>query len=72
MLKQSFTPQQENSAFLRYLKKCNVNEDLFFSAEYKRACSNYQPEVQWVKVVETLEPYPELKAADVSKASLIV
>lgn len=55
MLKQSFTPQQETSAFLRYLKRCNVSEDVFFNADNKRQCSNYQPEVQRVKVVDSLE-----------------
>jgi hypothetical protein len=35
MLKQSFTPQQETSSFLRYLRKCNVNEDVFFNGDHK-------------------------------------
>ena len=66
MLKQSFTPQQETSSFLKYLKKCNVNEDVFFNGDSKQACSNYQPVVERIKVVESIEPYPELKSSDVS------
>ena len=64
MLKQTFTPQQETSSFLRYLKKCNVNEDLCFTNDSKMACANFQPVVVRIKVVEN--EGNELKSPEVS------
>jgi glutamyl/glutaminyl-tRNA synthetase len=55
MMKNPYSKEQEaHSAFLSYLRKCNCTED------EKMACSNFQPVVARVKIVEALD-VPELK-----------
>jgi len=65
MLKQTFTPQQETSSFLKYLKKCNVKDDLCFTNDTMIACANFQPVVVRIRIIEN--EGTELKSSEVSK-----